>query len=103
MEKVRVHIFVLGKVQGVFFRDSVMKRARKLGVFGWVQNLSDNRVEAIFEGEKEKVEKIVKWTKKGPMFARVDKVDLELQEYTGEFKDFQIKYPELDEIIKRIE
>ncbi len=96
MEKIRVHIFISGKVQGVFFRDSIMKRARKSGVFGWVQNLQDGRVEAVLEGEQDKVEKIVKWAKRGPIFARVDNVDVERQEYKGEFKDFQIKYPEFE-------
>lgn len=90
MEKVRVHILISGRVQGVFFRDNTRKQAQKMGVFGWVRNLEDNRVEAVFESEKEKVEKILEWAKKGPMFARVDNIDIQWQEYKNEFQNFEI-------------
>ena len=100
MEKIRIHIFISGKVQGVFFRDGAFKRAEKLGVFGWIQNLENGIVEAVFEGDKDKVDKMVKWIRKGPLFARVKEIDVDEQKYTGDFKDFQIKYPELAEILK---
>jgi acylphosphatase len=103
MEKIRTHIFVSGKVQGVFFRDSVLKRAERLKVFGWIQNLENGIVEAVFEGDKDKVDKIVKWVQKGPFFAKVKEIDIDEQKYTGEFKDFQIQYPELTEILKQAE
>ncbi len=90
-EKVRAHIFVSGRVQGVFFRDSARREVLKLGIGGWVRNLEDGRVEAVFEGEKEKVEEMVKWVKMGPIFARVDKIEVEQQEYRGEFKSFEIR------------
>ena len=103
MEKNRTHIFISGKVQGVFFRDSVLKLAEKLKVFGWIQNLENGIVEAVFEGDKDKVEQMIKYIRKGPLFAKVKEIDIDEQRYTGEFKDFQIKYPELAEILKQAE
>ena len=91
-EKVRAQIFVSGKVQGIFFRDNTRKRAEELGVYGWVRNLPDGRVEAVFEGEKEKVEEMIEWAKKGPEFAKVNGIEVEWQEYKGEFKNFEIRH-----------
>lgn len=90
MEKVRAHIFVSGFVQGIGFRFSLTRQARKLGVSGWVRNLPDGRVEAIFEGEKDKVEQILAFTKRGPIFAKVEGLQVEWLEYQGEFNDFVI-------------
>jgi len=92
MDYVRAHIFVSGRVQGVFFRDSTKRKAKKLGIKGWVKNLPDGRVEAVFEGKKDKVEQIINWAKRGPIFAKVSNLDLEWQEYKGEFSDFEIVY-----------
>ena len=103
MEKTRIHIFVSGKVQGVFFRDSAVRQAERLGVFGWVQNLENGIVEAVLEGEKDKVEKMIKWMRNGPLLAEVKEIDIDRQRYTGEFQDFQIKYPELADILKHAE
>jgi len=91
-EKNRVHIFVSGLVQGVFFRSETRARAEELGLFGWVRNLPDGQVEILAEGEKEKLEKLVEWVKRGPEIARVNGLDVEWQEYKGEFKDFEIRY-----------
>ena len=79
-EKIKAHLFVSGLVQGVFFRDSTRLKAEELGVTGWVRNLSDGRVEIMAEGEKEKVEELVEWVKKGSSAARVDNLDVEWQE-----------------------
>jgi acylphosphatase len=92
MDYVRAHIFVSGRVQGVFFRDSTKRKAKKLGIKGWVKNLPDGRVEAVFEGKKDRVEQIINWAKRGPIFAKVNNLDLEWQEYKGEFSDFEIVY-----------
>lgn len=86
----RVHIFVSGLVQGVFFRDSTRQKAEELGLTGWVRNLSDGRVEIVAEGEK--TEELVSWVREGPSVARVDKVDLEYMDYVGEFNSFGIRY-----------
>jgi acylphosphatase len=91
-ERVRAHIFVSGLVQGVFFRSHTQSRARILKITGWVKNLPDGRVEAVFEGEKEKVEKLIEWAKRGPIFARINGIDIKWQDYKGEFNNFEIKY-----------
>lgn len=90
-DEARVHIFVSGRVQGVFFRENTRKRAKKLGITGWVRNLPDGRVEAVFEGEKSKVEELINRTKKGPMFAKIDGVEIILEEYKEEFDNFEIR------------
>jgi len=91
-KKVRVHIVVSGRVQGVFFRAETAEKARELGVTGWVKNLSEGRVEAVFEGERDKVRELVEWAKKGPSGAIVNHIDLAREEYKGEFTNFEIKY-----------
>ena len=89
--KVRAHIFVSGRVQGVFFRVETRYEAMKRNVAGWVRNTSGGRVEAIFEGEREDVEKLIEFCRKGPSGARVTKVDVQWEKYSGEFKDFKIR------------
>jgi len=89
--KTRVHIFVSGLVQGVFFRAETKVRAEELVLFGWVRNLEDGRVEILAEGEKEKLEKLVEWAKRGPEAARVDGIDVAWQEYKNQFKHFKIR------------
>lgn len=91
-KKTRAHIFVSGRVQGVYFRENTRKKAEQLDVSGWIKNLSDGRVEAVFEGEEDKIEKIVAWIKKGPIFAKIIDLKIEWQEYKGEFKGFDIRF-----------
>ncbi|MCK4648970.1 acylphosphatase [bacterium] len=91
-ERIRVHIIVSGRVHGVFFRAETQEKAQQLGVTGWVKNLSEDRVEAVFEGEKPQVEQLVKWAKKGPSGAIVNDLDLSWEEYQGEFTNFEIRY-----------
>ena len=86
----RVHIFVSGKVQGVFFRVETVYQAKNENVTGWVRNRSDGRVEAIFEGNKKNVEKMVDFCKKGPKGAIVKSTEVTWEEYIGESQDFQI-------------
>ena len=80
----RAHVFVAGRVQGVFFRASCAQEARALGVAGWVRNASDGRVEAVFEGSDAAVEAIVDWCRKGPAHARVDAVEIEWEAPAGD-------------------
>jgi acylphosphatase len=89
--KVRAHIFVSGRVQGVFFRMETRDEATKRNVTGWVRNTSDGRVEAVFEGEREYVEKMIEFCKSGTPGARVTKTDVQWKEYTGEFANFKIR------------
>jgi len=91
-EKVRVHIVVSGRVQGVFYRSETQEKAQQLGVSGWVKNLSEGRVEAVFEGERDKVEQMVEWAKKGPSGAIVNDLNVVWEEYQGEFSNFEIRY-----------
>jgi len=90
--KVRAHVFVSGRVQGVFFRSETRYEANRRNVAGWVRNTSDGRVEAVVEGEKEDVEKMIDFCRRGPPGARVTKVDAQWEDYTGEFRDFEIRY-----------
>ena len=91
-EKVRAHVFVSGRVQGVLFRESCKKKADKFAVSGWIKNLPDNRVEAVFEGERENVDKMVNWARKGPIWAKIDDFSVIWDNYQAEFKGFEIRY-----------
>jgi acylphosphatase len=90
--KVRCHIFASGRVQGVFFRQTTLEIAKGFGLTGWVRNTEDGMVEAVFEGDKEKVEKMIEWIKIGPPLAKVEKVEVKWEDFKGEFEDFEIKY-----------
>ena len=76
----RAHVRVQGSVQGVFFRVETRDRARSLGVSGWVRNLRDGAVEAVFEGPEERVESMVEWCRRGPAGARVESVDVDWED-----------------------
>jgi acylphosphatase len=88
--KVRAHVFVSGRVQGVFFRVKTRNEAEKRTVTGWIRNTSRNRVEAIFEGEKANVEQLINFCRRGPPNARVTGIDFQWETYTGEFEAFKI-------------
>jgi acylphosphatase len=88
----RARVIIHGLVQGVFFRASTREEAIRIGVGGWVRNLSDGAVQALFEGEKKKVEEILGWCHRGPSGARVSKVDILWEPYKGEFAHFDIRY-----------
>jgi acylphosphatase len=92
MEKVRARVIIEGRVQGVFFRHHTQETAFRLGVKGWVKNRRDGRVEAVFEGDQERVDQIIQWCHRGPSEARVTKVYMTLENYTGEFEDFSVTY-----------
>jgi acylphosphatase len=72
----RVRVLVSGRVQGVFFRASCAERAAALGLSGWIRNVANGDVEAVFEGTEAAVEQIVRWCGEGPPLARVDRVDV---------------------------
>ena len=91
MENVRAHVLVDGYVQGVFFRAFTRDNALQLGVKGWVRNLPDGRVEAVFEGAMDKVAEMVRLCEVGPPGARVVNVDVSWQPYTGEFDIFSVR------------
>ena len=90
--KVRAHAFVSGRVQGVFFRSETKRKAESRNITGWIRNLPDSRVEAVFEGETEAVGALVEFCKRGPSGAMVANFDLTWEAYTGEFNSFKIKH-----------
>jgi acylphosphatase len=80
---VRRRALVSGRVQGVFYRDTCVRQATAAGVAGWVRNREDGRVEAVFEGEPEAVERVLAWARSGPRAARVDSVEVAEEEPQG--------------------
>lgn len=92
MAKVRAHLYISGRVQGVFFRDHTRRMALSLGIKGFVRNLWDGRVEIVVEGEEESVKELINWCHKGPPLAKVEKVEIEYEPYFGEFDGFKITY-----------
>ncbi|MGB7002281.1 MAG: acylphosphatase [Halobacteriota archaeon] len=89
--KVRAHVFVKGKVQGVLFRYTTRDEANMRALKGWVRNMSDGRVEAVFEGDKEKVDEMVEYCHYGPPAAKVSSVKVIKEEYTGVYTGFSIR------------
>jgi len=89
--KTRVHLYISGRVQGVFFRDSAQQTAQSCGVTGFVKNLRDSRVELIAEGEDEAIKKLIQWCHSGPPAANVESVEMHHEPYSGEFPDFEVR------------
>lgn len=87
---VRAHVIVSGRVQGVLFRWETLRRARSLGICGWVRNLPDGRVEALLEGEEKNVNKLLDWMRVGPEMAVVKSLEVDWQPYKGDFSNFRI-------------
>jgi len=89
---VRLHVFISGRVQGVFFRAYAQDEARTLGLIGWVRNLRDGRVEAVFEGKEERVKEMLEWCHTGPPSSHVSNVEEIWEEPKGEFENFEIRH-----------
>jgi len=87
----RVRVFVEGRVQGVFFRESTRRRSAELGVQGWVRNRPDGRVEAVFEGKERAVDEAVEFMRSGPPLATITQVEVEDEPPSGEFKSFEVR------------
>ncbi len=92
MMKARAHIYISGYVQGVFFRYHTRELAQRLGLRGWVRNTPDGQVEAVFEGEKEAVERMLNFCHRGPSGARVTDIEVKWENYRGEFSGFEVRY-----------
>lgn len=88
----RLHLIIKGRVQGVFYRASTRDIAVKLGLKGWVRNIPDGSVEAVFEGHEKALSQVLLWCRKGPPGAYVSKIDEKWDEYTGEYDRFDIRY-----------
>jgi acylphosphatase len=87
----RAHVYVSGDVQGVFFRDSTREKAEQLGLSGWVKNLPDGRVEALFEGPPDKVREMVQWCEQGPRHAAVEDVHVEFDAAREDLSGFEVR------------
>jgi acylphosphatase len=79
----RAHVFVLGRVQGVAFRDATRSQAEQLGLSGWVRNTQDGQVEAVFEGDPDTVQQMIEWCKSGPSSADVENVSVDNEQPEG--------------------
>ena len=88
----RAHIFIEGRVQGVGFRHFALINAEEIGVQGWIKNLPDGRVEAVIEGPEDHIDEMVARCEEGPGASRVDMVDVEWEDPTGEFSTFEVAY-----------
>lgn len=92
MEKRRVHVWISGRVQGVYFRAFARDAAIREGVTGWVRNLRDGRVEAVFEGDSENVERMLEWCGQGSPYGQVSNVETLEEVFRGDFEGFYITY-----------
>jgi len=88
----RVHLKVYGLVQGVGFRWFTERKAKEIGVNGWVKNLWDGSVEIVAEGDEEDLKVFIEEIKKGPPLSRVDKIEERWEDYRGEFDGFEIRF-----------
>ena len=87
----RAHVRISGQVQGVFFRDSARQKAEELNLAGWVKNLPDGRVEAVFEGPPDSVEEMLGWCEVGPQQATVENVDADIEDPGGDLSGFEVR------------
>ncbi|MCA9566081.1 MAG: acylphosphatase [Myxococcales bacterium] len=87
-----VHLFIFGRVQGVFYRASTKRQADSLGLMGWVRNLPDGRVEALVQGPQSEVDTMIAWCRRGPEHSRVDEVDVGEHDIDDALTDFEIRY-----------
>ncbi|UCE19073.1 MAG: acylphosphatase [Gemmatimonadota bacterium] len=90
--KSRAHIFVSGVVQGVYYRDFTQSHATAMELTGWVRNIDDGRVEITVEGERDRIDHLVERLRSGPPASRVDDVQVDWEEYSGGFSNFQVRY-----------
>ena len=84
----QAHVYISGFVQGVRFRAYVRSKARKMNIFGWVRNLSDDRVEAVFQGDENNIKKLIALCKRGPFFAQVTDVVVDWEDQKESFVEF---------------
>ncbi len=89
--KIRAHIFITGIIQGVFFRSHARSQAGMRHVTGWIRNLTDGRVEAVMEGEKDDVESLIEACRQGPPGARVDDIEISWEKPVHKYKEFEIR------------
>ena len=91
LEKSSVHLNISGRVQGVYYRASMLQEAQRLGLTGWVMNCPDGSVEAVAEGWQAKIEELIAWCRQGPQGARVAVVEVQWQKTENSFVGFAIR------------
>jgi acylphosphatase len=91
-ELARAQVLISGRVQGVFYRAHTRDQARARGLKGWVRNLPDGQVAAVFEGKRSAIEDMLAWCRQGPPYAAVDEILVDWQPYRGDLEDFKIAY-----------
>ena len=91
-DKKRIRATIKGRVQGVNFRMETMRAAEKIGVNGWVRNKSDGNVEALIEGDPEKVDQMLEWCRTGPPVAHVTDIDVAEEAYQVDMQGFNVRY-----------
>ncbi len=92
MSKSRAKLIIKGRVQGVNFRYYTQREAQKHNLTGWVRNLPDGSVAALFEGDEDEVEAMVQWCRHGPPSAQVTEMIVQPEDYRGEFQSFSIQF-----------
>ncbi len=92
MSHQRVRLFVTGRVQGVFFRQSLKAKSIQNDIFGWVKNLQDGRVECLLEGNAKNISVLVKWANNGPANAIVENIEVHNEKFDNEFTKFDVLY-----------
>jgi acylphosphatase len=92
MQKARVHLIIHGYVQGIFYRASTRETALRLGLNGWVRNMADGNVEALFEGSVENLQNAIEWCRQGPPGAKVTRIDEKWSDSKTEFDSFEIRH-----------
>ncbi len=90
--KLRIHVIISGRVQGVWFRAGTRDKAQQLGLKGWVKNIQDGNVEAVFDGEEKLVKEMIEWCHHGPPLAEVENVEAKKEQSSDDFDDFYIKH-----------
>jgi acylphosphatase len=91
LEKSSVYLHISGRVQGVYYRASMLQEAQRLGLTGWVMNRADGAVEAVAEGGQAKIEELIAWCRQGPQGARVADVAVQWQKQGNSFVGFVIR------------
>ena len=89
-KNIRAHLFISGRVQGVWYRGSTKQQADDLGLTGWVRNCESGEVEVVVEGADVAINKLISWCRTGPTLARVTDVRIDFEDYSGEFVEFRV-------------
>lgn len=92
MGKRQARVWISGRVQGVFFRAYTRDQAVRQGLTGWVRNMRDGRVEALFQGDAEALEKMLAWCREGSPLSRVDRVEVRDEPPTSALDNFEVRY-----------